>query len=181
MLKFYNAQANYENNIKGLFAYFDQNRALHYLADSPQVLRDMDFVKGDGLFGNLQKGTHASKSINSWGRKLQADWMVSDAYNVGGDEEQVDEQGNKIESKKRKNLHTIRSIGYLKEAISWDPDINADRVSAMNMVMILREDRLKYESSRKEVRIKSIFADPWFRRTFNGNKAQQRKTKYYYY
>ena len=42
------------------------------------------------------------------------------------------------------NLRRIRSIGYIKEAIAWNPDINTDRVSAMDMVMILREDRKKY-------------------------------------
>ena len=39
------------------------------------------------------------------------------------------------------NLHKIRSIGYIKEAIAWNADINADRVSAMGMLMILRADR----------------------------------------
>lgn len=39
------------------------------------------------------------------------------------------------------NLHKIRSIGYIKECIAWNSDINADRVSAMGMLMILRADR----------------------------------------
>src|SRR5690554_6113679 len=30
-LKFYNAEANYESNLKGLFSYFDSHNALHYL------------------------------------------------------------------------------------------------------------------------------------------------------
>ena len=38
--------------------------------------------------------------------------------------------------------------------IAWNPDINTDRVSAMDMVMILREDRAKmttkFEESRTE-------------------------------
>lgn len=141
----------------------------------------MEFIKGDSLFGNKAKGTSASKGVNAWGRKLQADWMISDAYVVGEEKEEVDAQGNKLETKRRKNLHTIRSVGYLKEAISWDPDINADRVSAMGMAMILREDRLKYESSRKETRVKSIFEDPWFRRSFSGKSLPKNRKKIHNY
>jgi hypothetical protein len=48
------------------------------------------------------------------------------------------------------NLRRIRSIGYIKECIAWNPDINTDRVSAMDMVMILREDRAKYTNKYEE-------------------------------
>jgi hypothetical protein len=48
------------------------------------------------------------------------------------------------------NLRRIRSIGYIKECIAWNPDINTDRVSAMDMVMILREDRAKYTTKFEE-------------------------------
>jgi hypothetical protein len=50
------------------------------------------------------------------------------------------------------NLRRIRSIGYIKECIAWNPDINTDRVSAMDMVMILREDRAKMTTKFEEER-----------------------------
>jgi len=175
LLKFYNAIANYENNLKGLFAYFDQNRGLHYLCDTPMILRDMDYVKGM-MFGNKSKGTAVNKAINTWGRKLQADWMVNEAYSpFEEDAEEVDEEGNiKIVAKKM-NLQKLRSIGYIKEAISWNENDNFDRVSAMSMVMVLREDRLKFQINKTEERMKSIYNDPWFARSFSKSTIIERR------
>ena len=129
LLEFYNAEANYESNLKGLFSYFDKKNALHRLCDTPQILRDMDYVKATNLYGNKAKGSHASKPLNAWGRKLQADWMLTKA--IGDDENE------------KLNLHTLRGIAYIEEAIKWNSDGNFDRVSAMGMLMILREDRFK--------------------------------------
>jgi hypothetical protein len=136
LLMFYNAKANYENDKKGLFAYFDQKRCLHLLCDTPQILRDMEYVKG-GSYGNKAKGSNSGKMINAWGRRLQKDWMQSKAFT-----QDYDEDGNQVGEKS--NMHTIRGIAYLEELIAWNIDINADRVSAMGMLMIYREDRLKY-------------------------------------
>ena len=58
------------------------------------------------------------------------------------------------------NLRRIRSIGYIKECIAWNPDINTDRVSAMDMVMILREDRAKMTTKFEDQ--KEIDADTYF-------------------
>lgn len=128
LLKFYNAIANYENDKKGLYAYFSNRNQLSYLADNPQILKDMDMVKMTSAYGNKAKGTNSNERINAWGRRLQADWMLSKSYN----------DDNKM------NLHNIRSVGYLKEAINWNPDGNFDRISSMGMLMILREEYYKY-------------------------------------
>jgi hypothetical protein len=42
---FYNAKCLYENNIKGPYAYFSSRRCLHYLADTPEYLRDKQIIK----------------------------------------------------------------------------------------------------------------------------------------
>jgi hypothetical protein len=161
LLRFYNAIANYENNLKGLFQHFDSTRNLHLLCDTPQVLRDMEYVKGN-MFGNRSKGTCASKAINSWGRKLQSDWLINIAYNA--EDDKVDESGNIIEAPRILNLRKVRSIGYLKELVSWNPDENFDRISAMGMLMILRADREKFEQHKYEDKVKTIMDDPWFGR-----------------
>jgi hypothetical protein len=161
LLRFYNAIANYENNLKGLFQYFDSSRNLQYLCDTPQVLRDMEYVKGN-MFGNRSKGTTASKAINSWGRKLQADWLIENAYST--DEDEKDEQGNIVERPRKLNLQKVRSLGYLKELLAWNPDDNFDRISAMGMLMILRADRAKFEQHKYENKVKTILDDPWFNR-----------------
>jgi hypothetical protein len=164
LLKFYNAIANYENNLKGLFQYFDSTRNLQYLCDTPQILRDMDYAKGTA-FGNRAKGTSANKMINAWGRKLQADWLISPSYSpFEEDEAELDENGKIIEKPAVLNLHRVRSLGYIRELISWNPDDNFDRVSAMGMLMILRAEREKFEQHKYEDKIKTIVDDPWFLR-----------------
>lgn len=160
LLRFYNAIANYENNLKGLFQHFDTTRNLQYLCDTPQVLRDMEYVKGN-MFGNRSKGTTASKMINAWGRKLQSDWLVDTAY-APLEDEKKDELGNIVEKPRLLNIHKVRSIGYLKELLAWTPDGNFDRISAMGMLMVLRADRSKFEQHRYEDKVRTVLDDPWF-------------------
>jgi hypothetical protein len=135
---FYGAQANYENNLKGLFGYFNNKNALHLLADSPEILKDMDIVKTT-LHGNRAKGTRTTKQVIGLGKTLQRQWMLSQF-----ELETYNKETGETDSIYIPNLRRIRSIGYLRECIAWNPDINADRVSAMDMVMILRADREKY-------------------------------------
>ena len=155
MLRFYNAEANYESNLKGLFSYFDSKNCLHYLADVPQVLKDMDMVKATNLYGNKAKGTHANKEINKWGRLLQAQWMQTKAH--GDDEDE------------RLNMHRLRSIPYIEECIAWNSDGNFDRVSAMGMLFILREDRMKRTMSAKNNQnkpVNKVSNDPFFNKNY---------------
>ena len=148
LTSFYNAQANYENNLKGLFSYFSNHNALYLLADSPEILRDMEIVKS-ALYGNRSKGTRTTKEVIKLGKTLQRQWMLT-PY----EQERYDENTGETTTMSIPNLRRIRSIGYIKECIAWNPDINTDRVSAMDMVMILREDRAKmttkFEESRTE-------------------------------
>jgi hypothetical protein len=158
MLIFYNAEANYESNLKGLFSYFDSKNCLHYLADVPQILRDMDMVKATNLYGNKAKGTHANKEINKWGRLLQAQWLQTKAH---GDEEDT-----------RLNMHRVRSIPYVEECIAWNSDGNFDRVSAMGMLFILREDRIKRTASAKansDKKIKRTTDDSFFDKNYKSS------------
>ena len=138
LTSYYNAEANYENNLKGLFSYFSNHNALYLLADSPEILRDMEIVK-TALYGNRSKGTRTTKEVIKLGKTLQRQWMMSN-YEL----EVFDDATGEEIATSTQNLRRIRSIGYIKECIAWNPDINTDRVSAMDMVMILREDRAKY-------------------------------------
>ena len=168
LLEFYNAEANYESNLKGLFSYFDKKNALHRLCDTPQILRDMDYVKATNLYGNKAKGSHASKPLNAWGRKLQADWMLTKA--IGDDESE------------KLNLHTLRSIAYIEEAIKWNSDGNFDRVSAMGMLMILREDRFKRIQTIKDSQYqkhKSLAVDSFFEKNYKKQNAIKNRDIYF--
>lgn len=156
-LKFYNGEVNYEKNLKGLFAYFNNKNCTHYLCDTPQILRDMDMVKATNLYGNLSKGTQATTEINKFGRLLQAQYMLKRKY-------ELDEEDLSL------NLHHIRSIPYLEECLAWNKDGNFDRVSAMGMLMILREDRVKRISIDKKnslEQIKSLSNDSFFKKNYD--------------
>lgn len=162
-LLYYNAQANYESNLKGLFSYFDQKNALHLLADVPQILKDMDFVKQTNLYGNKAKGTHANAAINAWGRLLQADWMRTKISSPDSEEDE------------RLNLHTLRSFAYIEECIKWNSDGNFDRVSAGGMLFILREDRYKRIQTAKDnqdKQLKKLANDPFFQKNWNNQYLQ---------
>lgn len=157
LLNYYNAVANYESNLKGIFSYFDQKRSLHRLCDVPQILKDMELVKDTNLYGNKAKGTRANKMINQWGRQLQADWLNSVALsNQEGDN--------------RLNLHRLRSIALIEEYIKWNEDGNFDRVSAGIMLFILREEKyrsIQSAKNRMEKNIKTVADDPFFTKNYD--------------
>lgn len=154
---FYNAQALYESNLKGLYSYFKHRNSLQYLADTPDILKDMDFVKSTI---NANKGVRVNAQINSWGRQLQVSWMLTKAYST--DEED-----------KGLNLHKLRSLGYIEECISWNPDGNFDRVSAANMLFILREERLRTIANLRKKESKKI--DSWANSNFFNQFKDMRK------
>jgi hypothetical protein len=169
LLIFYNAKANYENNKKGIFNYFDQKRCLTLLCETPQILRDMEYVKGSS-YGNKSLGTNATNPINTWGRRLQRDWLMSKAY-----VQDEDSDGNQIGEKL--NMHCTRSIAYVEELIAWNIDINADRVSAMGMLMIYREDRLKYIQNKDKKNSDDDFdeyIDKNFQNAFQGQNSYEK-------
>lgn len=141
LLIMYNAKANYENNLKGLYSYFKFKNALHYLADTPEVLKDMDFMKPSA---NASKGTRATAPVNAWGRQLQVSWMLTPVKSV--DDENAEEEN--IENNIL-NLHKIRSLRYLEEALVWNQDGNYDTVSAMGMLFIYREELLRQITTMK--------------------------------
>ncbi len=161
---FYNAQLNYENNLKGLHTYFKHKNSLGYLADTPEILKDMDMLKPS--MAN-PKGTRATKQVNGWGRQLQVSWMLSKAYTQNEEESKL-------------NLHTIRSIAYLEECMIWNSDGNFDRVSSANMLFILREDRLRQRESLKkqEEKVKNSWTDSSFFEKVYGNKTVNSNEKY---
>lgn len=165
LARYYNAIINYENDKKGLFAHFSNAGVVNYLCDTPSILRDKELIKETRNYGNKGKGTPSGEQINSWGRRLQADWLVSKAIGTGIP--QLNDAGELVETDPIMNLHQVRSIGYIKELISWNPDGNFDRISAMGMCMLLREELRKYDVKTLVDRKKAITDDPYFSRYAN--------------
>ncbi|NPV12687.1 MAG: hypothetical protein HPY57_12950 [Ignavibacteria bacterium] len=153
LLKYYNAICNYEQNKKGMFAYFEQKNALYLLADTPKILKDRELLNTNGK-GNKSKGTLATEAINKYARELIKSWLLETAYN-----------------KEHSNIHELVQIALIKELIYWAPGINADRISALGMLLILREDLIKYADQIKSISNKPYpGSDPIFNRILHRGK-----------
>ena len=163
---YYNCTIMYENNKKGMYAYFQTNKkALHLLADFPEHLKDRQTLKPATFSGNTSKGYTSNPEIKKSGKKYQADWMLEVAYSSGYGEPEFDEDGNPIIKKNELNLHKIRSIGYLEEASQWTVDGNFDRVDAMTAIMIYDIELGQFETTRAKEAVKTKLDDPFFKRT----------------
>lgn len=165
---YYNALINYENDKKGLFTYFSNNHCTYLLAQTPEILRDTELVKSS-LYGNKSFGTQSGKQVNAYARRLIRDWLLMPVKQT---KIEIDENGNEVEKTVTiKNLQRLRGTAMIKELIMWNPDINADRVSALGMLMILRENNMKYlpgegTSTGKKVRKNYLGNDPFFTNNF---------------
>ena len=132
------------------------------LCDEPEILRDKGISKANTI-GNNSKGTYASTPVILYGLQRSVSWMETPAYG----EEIEDDEGNLIPSEVT-NLDKIRSIPILKETIAWNAEDNFDDISALIMLMIYREDRLRVKTHMHEKRIAQVANDPFFSRHTGG-------------
>lgn len=131
---FYNAKCLYESNKKGLFAYFSKMNCTHLLADTPEYLRDKQLVKYSS-FGSNSKGVNASAAINNYANERIREWLLKPVIT------QVVEDGIPKEVT-MPNLFTIKSRALLEELIAYTPELNVDRIRALGMVMLYREEKM---------------------------------------
>lgn len=131
---FYNAKCLYESNKKGLFAYFSKMNCTHLLADTPEYLRDKQLVKYSS-FGSNSKGVNASAAINNYANERIREWLLKPVIT------QVIEDGVPKEVT-MPNLFTIKSRALLEELIAYTPELNVDRIRALGMVMLYREEKM---------------------------------------
>lgn len=115
---YYNAKCLYENQLKGLKIYFEQKNSLHYLCEQPAIIKDI--VKNSQV--NRGYGIHMSEGIKDQCEIYLRQWLY---------DERDDVNGIKI-----LNLHTIKSIGLLKELIAYDRECNTDRVIAFMLCIL---------------------------------------------
>lgn len=131
---FYNAKCLYESNKKGIFAYFSKMNCTHLLADTPEFLRDKQLVKYSS-FGSNAKGVNASAAINAYANNLIRDWLmkpVTVIQNIDGEDVEVTVY----------NLNFLRNRALIEELIAFNPEINVDRIRALGMVMLYREEKM---------------------------------------
>lgn len=119
LLVFYNARLLFENERKGIYPYFTNKHCDYLLADQPdktigEVFKDSKVQR--------RKGCHMTKSIRQYGEGLIKEWL-----------EEEFEPGHP-------NLERIYSEPLIEELIMNDGNRNVDRVIALCMTMIYKEE-----------------------------------------
>lgn len=161
---YYNGRMNYENNKKGLFSYFSKNNCTYLLTDQLEFLRDKQMIKDVG-YGNKAKGTNATLAVNSYAKNLLRSWLLRPTIVI----QEVDGEPTEVAIPA---LFTLRSRALIKELINFNSESNFDRISAMGMLMLLREDKMiTYQGNisreRQERESASYLGnDPFFSRNY---------------
>lgn len=160
---FYNAKCLYESNKKGIYAYFSKMNSSHLLADTPEYLRDKQLIKYSG-FGSNQKGVNASAAINNYANSLIRDWLLKPVIiNCEEDGEQVERTVY--------NLYNLKNRALIEELIGFNPEVNVDRIRALGMVMLYREEKMiLYQGDIKGAtrdNYKGLEDDPFFKDNYD--------------
>lgn len=174
MCFFWNGKLMYENNKKGLFAYFSKKNCVYKLADTPEYLKDRQLIKEIG-YGNKGKGIpmyggSGKGGLRDYGFRLIKDWLLHPTTVI-----EKDESGQEIETK-IPNLYHIRNRALLKELILFNPDINVDRIMSLLQLMLYREEKMilyQGDVRNHEVQSSGMEADDYWTRNYPGKKNRQ--------
>lgn len=156
---YYNAKILYENNKKGLFAHFKNKGSVSMLLETPKLIKDQTKDK-DISVGNKMYGVNMNTDIlKLHAIELLKEWLVKQAYN---------------ENDGIMNLQRLRSVALIKELIAYTMDLNADRVSALLILMILLEDKQRIIESNKKLGTTNTEEvkkdDDFWKRAYNGRR-----------
>lgn len=167
---FYNAKCMYESNKKGIYAYFSRMQCTHLLADTPEYLRDKQMIKYSA-FGSNAKGINASAAINNYANNLIRDWLLQPVPTIikeGGEEKEVNIP----------RLYSLRNRALLEELISYTPELNVDRIRALGMVMLYRQEKIILyrdnlnAKSQEEASSSYLGNDSFFQRNYTQGNIQ---------
>ena len=131
---FYNAKCLYEQNKKGIFAYFSKMNSLQWLAETPVYLKEQQIIKEIG-YGNKSMGVNATAAVNAFADRLTREWLIKPVVTIRK------QDGEDIEVT-LPNLMFVRNRAFLQELSAYNPQGNFDRVRAFGMLMIYREEKI---------------------------------------
>lgn len=154
LLIFYNARLLFENERKGIYPYFTNKHCDYLLADQPdkvisEVFKDSKVQR--------RKGCHMTKSIRAYGEGLILEWLM-DEFEPG-----------------HPNIERVYSEPLIEELIENDGVKNVDRVIALCMTMIYREElyQVKVAKSKEENKQVELFEMPLFSQSWWNDEQQQ--------
>lgn len=143
LLTFYNARLLFENERKGIYPYFTNKHCDYLLADQPdkiitEIFKDSKVQR--------RKGCHMTKQIRAYGEGLILEWLMEE-YEEG-----------------HLNLERVYSEPLIEELIENDGVKNVDRLIALCMVMIYREElyQIKVAKSKEQNKQVELFEMPLF-------------------
>lgn len=143
LLTFYNARLLFENERKGIYPYFTNKHCDYLLADQPdkiisEVFKDSKVQR--------RKGCHMTKQIRAYGEGLILEWLLDEF-----------EEGHP-------NVERVYSEPLIEELIENDGVRNVDRVIALCMVMIYREElyQVRVSSAKEQNKQVELFDMPLF-------------------
>ena len=131
---FYNAKVLAESNKKGWYSYFAKLNCSHLLAETPEYLREKQLVKYSS-FGSNKYGVNASAAINNYANGLIRDWLLKPVTII------VKQDNTEVETTVP-NLSFLKNRALIEELIAFNPEINVDRIRALGMVMLYREEKM---------------------------------------
>lgn len=167
---FYNAKLMYENNKKGLFAYFSMMNSSYLLALTPEYLKDKCLIKDTG-YGNKACGiSMSSANLKGYGYERIKNWLLTPFTTI-----EKNQEGQEIEVTKA-NLYRLKNRALIKELILWNPDINVDRIMAMIQLVLYREEKMILYggdmSSSGQESGSELANDPFFTQNYDIRYAQ---------
>jgi len=136
LCQYYNATLMFENNIMGPIPYFDKQNARSFLAPSPIVVKT---VLGNSRV-DRRYGVHMTSDIKEWGLNKIRDWCLEPNPSGGI------------------NIDHVYDEGLLRELLSWEPEGNYDRISAMIVLMVYIEE-LSKAPAKPKITIDSTFSN----------------------
>ena len=167
---FYNAKLMYENNKKGLFAYFSMMNSSYLLALTPEYLKDKCLIKDTG-YGNKACGiSMSSANLKGYGYERIKNWLLTPFTTI-----EKNQEGQEVEVTKA-NLYRLKNRALIKELILWNPDINVDRIMAMIQLVLYREEKMILYggdmSSSGQESGSELANDPFFTQNYDIRYAQ---------
>lgn len=148
LLIFYNARLLFENERKGIYPYFTNKHCDYLLADQPDKIIT-EIFKDSKV--SRRKGCHMTKAIRAYGEGLILEWLMEE-YEPG-----------------HPNIERVYSEPLIEELIENDGIKNVDRLIALCMVMIYREELFQVKVAAAKDKNKQVelfelplFGQKWF-------------------
>lgn len=143
LLIFYNARLLFENERKGIYPYFTNKHCDYLLADQPDKVIT-EIFKDSKV--NRRKGCHMTKQIRIHGEELILEWLMEE-YEPG-----------------HLNVERVFSEPLIEELIENDGVKNVDRLIALCMVMLYREElyQIKVSAAKDKNKQVELFELPLF-------------------